>query len=185
MNLTENIFLIGFSGSGKSTVGRALARKLGVKFFDTDDLIEKRLRQSVRLIFESKGEAAFRTAESEIISGLAKRPRPAVVALGGGAFQNPANRRRLDGRGPVIYLRCSQREIYRRVGHRTDRPLLNIRSRPHETRRRARQRVIRTILNKRRKNYERADIVVSTTQKKVRETVDEILRKVAGHICIL
>jgi shikimate kinase len=182
MKLSKTIFLIGFSGSGKSAVGRALARRLRVTFFDTDSMIEKKLQKSVHLIFESKGETAFRSAESEIIADLTGRPRPAVVALGGGAFQDRASRRRVDNHGPVIYLKCSQREIYRRVADRSGRPLLNVRPRPHETERQTRQRAIRTLLAVRKKNYERADIIVSTTRRSIGETVNEILRKLAGCV---
>ena len=141
----------------------------------------KKLGKSVRAIFTTEGEAAFRAAESDIIADLAKRTRPAVIALGGGAFQNPANRRLLDGRGEVVYLRCSQREIYRRIGHMTDRPLLDVKRRPHETRSQAVRRAIRALLTARKKNYERADIIVSTTQKSVGETAGEIVRKLTDH----
>ena len=182
MKPARHIFLIGFSGSGKSTVGRALTRRLSVKFFDTDDLIEKRLGKSVRAIFTTEGEAGFRAAESEIIADLAKRTRPAVIALGGGAFQNPANRRLLAGRGEVVYLRCSQREIYRRIGRMTDRPMLNIKPRPRQTPRQAIRRAIRALLTARKKNYERADIIVSTTQKSIGKTVSEIMQKVTSRI---
>ena len=112
-------------GSGKSTVGRQLARRLGLPFFDSDHLIEQRLGCSIREYFAREGEAAFRDVEEQVLRELAQGPA-AVVATGGGAVLRQANREALRAGGQVIYLRSSPEELYRRVRHDTQRPLLQV-----------------------------------------------------------
>ena len=112
-------------GSGKSTVGRQLARRLQLPFFDSDHVIEQRLGCSIRAYFEREGEAAFRDVEEQVLSELA-RGGDAVVATGGGAVLREANRASLRAGGKVIYLRSSPEELYRRLRHDTQRPLLQV-----------------------------------------------------------
>ncbi|HEX7888201.1 MAG TPA: shikimate kinase [Ramlibacter sp.] len=117
--------LVGMPGSGKSTVGRQLARRLGLPFFDSDHLIEQRLGCSIREYFAREGEAAFRDAEEQVLAELA-RGADAVVATGGGAVLREANRRHLREGGRVIYLRSTPEELHRRLRHDTQRPLLQV-----------------------------------------------------------
>jgi shikimate kinase len=112
-------------GSGKSTVGRQLSRRLGLPFFDSDHLLEQRLGCSIREYFAEAGEDAFREREQEVITELAQGA-DAVVATGGGAVLRAANRRALRAAGHVIYLRSSPEELYRRLRHDTQRPLLQV-----------------------------------------------------------
>lgn len=112
-------------GSGKSTVGRQLARRLGLPFFDSDHLIEQRIGCSIREYFAREGEAAFRDVEEQVLADLARGPT-AVVATGGGAVLREANRRQLRDAGRVIYLRSSPEELFRRLRHDTHRPLLQV-----------------------------------------------------------
>ena len=112
-------------GSGKSTVGRQLARRLGLPFFDSDHLIEQRLGCSIREYFAREGEAAFRDVEEQVLAELA-RGAHAVVATGGGAVLREANRRNLRDAGRVIYLRSTPEELHRRLRHDTQRPLLQV-----------------------------------------------------------
>jgi shikimate kinase len=112
-------------GSGKSTVGRQLSRRLGLPFFDSDHLLEQRLGCSIREYFAEAGEDAFREREQEVIAELAQGA-DAVVATGGGAVLREANRRALRAAGHVIYLRSSPEELYRRLRHDTQRPLLQV-----------------------------------------------------------
>lgn len=119
------IFLVGMPGSGKTTVGRQLARRLGLPFFDSDDRIEERLGCSIREFFAREGEAAFRDVEEQALAELAHGPA-AVVATGGGSVLREANRQCLRQGGQVIYLRSTPEDLYRRVRHDTARPLLQV-----------------------------------------------------------
>jgi shikimate kinase len=123
---TPGIYLLGFMGSGKSTVGRHLARRLGWSFFDLDDEIEAAERATIARIFDDRGEAEFRRIESEILAQhvhLIERGRPAVVALGGGAFLAPVNRELAANHGVTVWLDCDFDRIARRVAQATHRPL--------------------------------------------------------------
>lgn len=112
-------------GSGKSTVGRQIARRLGLPFVDSDHVIEQRLGCSIREYFAREGEDAFRDIEQQVLAELAQGTA-AVVATGGGAVLREANRRALREGGKVVYLRSSPEELYRRLRHDTQRPLLQV-----------------------------------------------------------
>ena len=114
---------VGMPGSGKSTVARQLARRLGVDAADTDAEIERRLGESIRGFFEREGEAAFRDIEEQVSDELT-RGQPCVLATGGGAVLRPINRQRLRERGTVVYLRASPEQLFKRLRHDTKRPLL-------------------------------------------------------------
>ena len=115
--------LIGLPGSGKSTVGRQLARRLQLPFLDSDHVIEERLGCSIRQFFEREGEDSFREVESKVIDELTLSP-DAVLSTGGGAVLRPLNRRNLRERGQVVYLKSSPEELFRRLRHDRNRPLL-------------------------------------------------------------
>lgn len=123
--MSNRISLVGLPGSGKSTVGRHLARRLDLPFTDSDHVIEQRLGCSIRDFFSSEGEAAFRDVEEVVIAELLQGP-PGVLATGGGAVLRPANRQRLREAGSVIYLRSTPEEVFRRVRHDAKRPLLQV-----------------------------------------------------------
>lgn len=120
------IALVGLPGGGKSTVGRHLARRLGCAFADSDALIEKELGCSIRTFFEREGEAAFRDIEARVIHQLATEGQ-GVLATGGGAVLREANREVLHAHCTVIYLRSTPEELFRRLRHDTQRPLLQVR----------------------------------------------------------
>ena len=119
------IALVGLPGSGKSTVGRQLARRLQLPFFDSDHAIEERLGCSIRVAFERDGEAVFRDIEESVLDELTNIPH-AVVSTGGGAVLRPSTRERLRERGQVVYLNSSPDEIHRRLRHDVSRPLLQV-----------------------------------------------------------
>lgn len=119
------IILVGLPGSGKSTVGRQLARRLGLPFHDSDHVIEQRLGCSIRDYFEREGEAAFRDQEQTVLAELASAGA-GVLSTGGGAVLRPANRQLLREAGHVVYLRSSPEEVFRRVRHDGSRPLLQV-----------------------------------------------------------
>lgn len=112
-------------GSGKSTVGRHLSRRLGWPFVDSDAAIERDLGCSIRGYFEQHGEAAFRDVEERVIERLLDSPLQ-VLATGGGAVLREANRTRLSTRSFVVYLRSTPEELFRRLRHDTHRPLLQV-----------------------------------------------------------
>jgi len=119
------ISLIGLPGSGKSTVGRQLARRLQLPFSDSDHAIEARLGCPIREFFEREGEDRFRDIEAEVIDGLSQQGA-GVLSTGGGAVLRPQNRERLRARGKVIYLKSHPEELIRRLRHDTNRPLLQV-----------------------------------------------------------
>ena len=119
------ISLIGLPGSGKSTVGRQLARRLQLPFFDSDHAIELQLGCSIREYFEREGEARFRDVEQSVIDELTQKPK-CVLSTGGGVVLRSANRQHLHARARVVYLNSSPEELYRRLRHDTSRPLLQV-----------------------------------------------------------
>lgn len=113
------VVLIGYRGSGKTTVGRQLAGRLGRLFVDADDLIVARARKTIREIFEQDGEAVFRDHESAVLRDIASRSDH-VISVGGGALERPENREVLImGEHQVIYLRCDAQELLRRINSDT------------------------------------------------------------------
>ncbi len=113
-------------GSGKSTVGRQLARRLKLSFVDSDHVIEERLGCSIRELFERSGEEAFRDLEQSVLDELTSQLSGSVLSTGGGSVLRAANRQHLRQRCQVIYLRSSPEEIFRRVRHDRNRPLLQV-----------------------------------------------------------
>ncbi len=119
-----NIILTGFMGTGKTTLGRLLAEKIGYEFIDTDALIEKQISQTIAELFEEQGEAAFRKLESDLVEGLAQK-EGLVIATGGGLVLDPNNVAVLSKTGKIICLTASPEEILARVAKQQDvRPLL-------------------------------------------------------------
>ena len=123
----KNVYLVGPMGSGKTTIGKRLAQKLGLAFYDSDQEIEARTGASVSLIFEIEGESGFRKRENQMLRELCAL-KDVLVATGGGAVINPANRNLLRKSGLVIYLRASVSQQLERVGRDRTRPLLQTRN---------------------------------------------------------
>lgn len=119
------IALVGLPGGGKSTIGRQLARRLKRKLVDSDAIIEQRLGCSIRAFFEREGEEAFRDIESQVIADCCAG-HGEVLATGGGAVLREANRQALRARCHVVYLRSTPEELFRRLRHDTQRPLLQV-----------------------------------------------------------
>ncbi len=117
--------LVGMPGSGKSTVGRQLARRLSLGFLDTDAAFEDREGCAIRAYFDAHGEAAFRDKEERLIDELTQSHK-GVLATGGGAVLRDNNRRCLHDRCTVVYLRASPEDIFRRLKHDRTRPLLQV-----------------------------------------------------------
>nr|HID57804.1 3-dehydroquinate synthase [Desulfobacterales bacterium] len=152
MTLDKNIYLMGFMGSGKSRVGKILARKLGMRFIDTDEMVEEKAGKSISDIFTQDGEEAFRRLEHQCIVE-ASRSRYAVISLGGGAVTRPENWEVIR-QGISLYLFASPETILERVRANDDRPLLSGLSDEGKLER------IRSMLAYREKFYNMADIVI-------------------------
>jgi len=160
----RHIFLIGLSGSGKSTIGKILGKKLNRPFVDIDELIVKKKKKSIAKIFESEGEATFRKIEAQTIRQIVNtKSRPLVITLGGGAMQSAKTRKLIRGNGISVWLKCSLSELSRRLMNKTDRPLLmNGRTNNSLTKSEMTKR-LNQLLRDRIRNYKLADLQLSAT----------------------
>jgi shikimate kinase len=118
-----NVFLVGMMGAGKTTVGRALAQKMQMRFADTDKVLVERTGVPVATVFEIEGEEGFRRRESAILAEMAAE-NDCVIATGGGAVVSEESRRVMRENGTVIYLRARVDDLWERTRHDTSRPLL-------------------------------------------------------------
>jgi shikimate kinase len=167
----RNVYLIGPMGSGKTAVGKRLASMLGKHFFDSDAEIEKRTGVDVRYIFEKEGEGRFREREREVIEALTAL-EDVVVATGGGAVLNSANRERLATTGVVVYLKTSVDALVQRTRSSKTRPLLM-----NEDRRT----VLERLMQVRGPLYDEiADLCIETTGRQVRAVATDIQRRLAA-----
>ena len=122
MKLNKNLILIGMMASGKSTIGNLLAKKLNLKFFDTDFIIEKKTNMKIFEIFERKGEATFRNLEKKVALSLLNK-KSCIISLGGGAFLNKKIRETAEKKGVTIWLKCKSKTIINRIKKNNKRPL--------------------------------------------------------------
>lgn len=174
------IFLTGFMGSGKSTIGPILANTIGYDFVDVDRLIERKANARVVEIFEREGEQRFRDLEQEVLRELTERGE-CVVSLGGGTIANEQNFDFIRRNGVIVYLQLTADEIFQRVRHRPDRPLLWDGSGKLLTAEQLQER-IRMLLSDRERFYNRADVIVPSDRRRVGATVDEIVRQLRGFL---
>ncbi len=165
-NMAGNFFLVGLMGAGKTTVGRALARKTGKTFYDSDHEIEARTGVRVATIFDIEGELRFRDRESSVIADLVRMDN-IVLATGGGAVLREENRQNLASHGTVIYLRAGIDDLLARTQHDKNRPLLQI-ANPRAK--------LESLFQERDPLYrEVADIVIDTSQQNVNLLVCRLL----------
>lgn len=169
------IYLTGFMGSGKSTVGPILANTLGYEFLDIDKLIEQKSDRPIVQLFDAVGEKGFRSLEREAISEVAALDGY-VVSLGGGTIANEDNFRLIQQSGIIVYLQLSQEEILQRVRNKQDRPMLKD-SHGNPLSAQELPKRIEELLGRREQFYGRADIVIPTDKKKIGPTVDAIVQK--------
>jgi shikimate kinase len=120
-----HVALVGLPGSGKSTIGRQLARRLGRPFIDTDQLIEQRVGLTIREFFEREGEESFRDLEQGVIDELTLG-EPCVLSTGGGSVLRLVNRQHLKQRTQAVYLHSAPEDVFRRLRHDRNRPLLQV-----------------------------------------------------------
>ncbi len=167
MNFSDNIYLVGLMGAGKTTVGKMLARQTGKVFYDSDQEIKNKTGVSISHIFEVEGEAGFRVRESSVLNELTQM-RNIVLATGGGAVLAEQNRALLRNNGIVIYLRASVDDLWARTRHDKNRPLLQTED-PHA--KLSELFALRDPLYK-----EVADIVVDTSKQSVSSLARHILQ---------
>ena len=160
-----NLALIGFMGTGKTTVGRHVAEQLGFEFLDTDELVQARIGRTIADIFAKDGEPAFRALEKQIVQELSAREKT-VIATGGGLPTNSENLDALKSFALVICLWASPEKIWERVRHQSHRPLL------HDA---DPQKKIRELLAVREPFYKQADVLINTDLRSVREATQQIV----------
>ncbi|CUU02133.1 shikimate kinase [Candidatus Thermokryptus mobilis] len=175
------IFLTGFMGSGKSTIGPILAEKIGYDFIDLDELIENIEGQSIVDIFKEKGEIYFRNIERKILREMIFKLSKFVVALGGGTVTFENNLYLIKEIGILIYLKASPETLVQRIKFKMDRPLLlgpDGKILPEDI---LLER-ISTLLKIREPFYLQSDFYISTDEKDIKDTVEEILKKIEDKI---
>jgi shikimate kinase len=163
---TPGIYLVGFMGSGKSTVGRALADELGWRFFDLDEEIERREGITVAEIFDQRGEETFRYIESAVLRERVRNVQsghPQVVSLGGGAILSEENFELVSNNGVTIWLDCDFSHVERRIAGQNHRPLARDPER------------LRALFESRRPGYARADYRIEVVDDDARAAVMRIL----------
>lgn len=162
----SNLVLIGFMGTGKTTIGRKAARRLGMQFIDTDHEIERVTDMTVNDLFKKHGEIRFRSEEKAAVKRITRNDHQ-VIATGGGVVLNQENIETLRKNGIIICLSATDDVIYDRVKGKKNRPLLQTEN-PLET--------IKNMLAERKPLYEKADGVVETTGREVEDVVNEVVR---------
>jgi len=168
MTKAHNVFLVGAMGSGKTSVGRQLARELGMDFIDSDEEIEKSTGVDIRFIFEKEGESLFREREKAIISNLTQMEN-LVLATGGGSILDAKNRQLLNTNGIVVYLETSVKQQLLRTQKSKTRPLL-VGKNPEA--------VLTRLMASRGPLYEQvAHFSVNTEKKRLAVVVNEIKKK--------
>lgn len=162
----KNVVLVGFMGTGKTTIGAALSKELGISQIDLDEFIVKREGCSIPELFAEKGEAYFRDAESTYLEELLAEG-PHIVTTGGGVVLRQRNVQAMVTNGTVVALSASEEELIRRLANDTGRPLLagGVAQR------------VRTLLAERAGAYDFAPIQIDTTGKSVPQIVEEIVRQ--------
>jgi shikimate kinase len=166
----KNIILTGFMGTGKSSVGKVLAAKIGYGYCDLDDLIIKHAKISINEIFEKFGEKYFRELETYMIKQVSLAENM-VIATGGGAVIKEDNRQLLHSTGVIVNLEASVEQICSRLSDDATRPLLKDRKSLEQ---------VKDLLKEREPYYADADIRIDTTGKKVEYVVEEILCRLKG-----
>ncbi len=161
----NNIILIGFMGSGKTEVGKRLAKRLGYGFIDTDSMIEARTGKTIKEIFKEYGEPYFRNLEKEVVKDLVGL-QEYVISTGGGIVADIDNLKLLKSIGFIVWLKVTPSRVLERVGSQSHRPLLNVED-PLSR--------IKQLLSRREPFYKEADLIIDTDNLTVQEVVEQII----------
>lgn len=167
------IVLVGMMGSGKSSVGRRLAGRLGLPFVDADTEIETAAGMTIPEIFAQRGEAEFRDGERRVISRLLTTRAPLVLATGGGAFMNAETRQRVKELGISVWLKAEPEVLMRRVRKRSNRPLLQTAD-PEAT--------LRRMLAEREPVYALADLTIQSSDEPHEVVVGDTIAALGGYL---
>lgn len=159
--LKKTVAMVGMMGAGKTAVGTAVARALGVPFVDSDEEIVKAANATIAEIFERDGEPFFRARETEVLARLLRGP-PCILSTGGGAYMSETNRKLISDAGVAVWLRADLDLLWQRVRHKSTRPLLRTEN-PRET--------LRQIYEARVPHYAKADIIVDSHTNTAIETM--------------
>lgn len=162
----KNIVLVGLMGSGKSSIGRTIAKRLGRRFIDTDRYIERKAGKTIAEIFNLDGEVKFRAFEREVIKKISQYVG-IVIATGGGAIKDPENFKCLKESGWIIALYASPATLYKRISGKRIRPLLLEEEDPVKK--------LEEIFNERKSMYAQADFQVDTENKEIDQIADEVI----------
>jgi shikimate kinase len=165
LSAKRHLVLVGMMGSGKSSVGRALASKSGAPFVDTDAMIEGHCRKRINDLFQELGETRFRVLEQDIVCQAAEEDTPSVISTGGGAVVTEAGREALWRNGYVIYLHAPPEVLFERLKRDTSRPLLK---QPDP------MGVLRNLWLARQSHYQSADLVIDVSRIRIRAAAEEI-----------
>ena len=176
----NRIYLTGFMGSGKSTITPILANTLGYKSIDIDEEIVNITKKRIAEIFSEMGEEYFRKIERSILQEISQLDGY-VVSLGGGTIADPTNFSIIKSTGILIYLKSSSEQIFNRMKNKTDRPLLRINDDADGNDELLRSKIMK-LLEKREVFYNQAEIIISTDDKKIGKTVDEIVSKLNAFL---
>jgi shikimate kinase len=170
------VFLTGFMGSGKSTIGPIVANTIGWEFYDLDKVIEQNTGMKIKDIFDVHGESYFRNLETETLTSLAHHDK-VVIALGGGTIASDTNLERMKNAGIIVYLKLSQGTIYKRLKNKRDRPAL-LQVQGESSTREDLMKRINELYDKRKMYYEQSDFIIDTDNVSVGKTVDRLVKLV-------
>lgn len=173
--LKATVVLVGLMGAGKSTVGRRLAKSLGVEFRDSDDEIAEAAGCSIPDIFRTYGEAMFRDLEQRVIERLLREERPLVVATGGGAWMNPVVRDTVHGQAISIWLRADLDVLLDRVNRRNTRPLLAQGDK---------REILSRLMRERYPVYEKADIIIDSNRDHHENVVTSVIEALESKMYV-
>lgn len=169
----KTIVLVGLMGAGKTSIGRRLAKRLEVPFFDSDIEVESAAGCHIKEILEVFGEQAFVSGEYRVINRLLEKD-PHVLATGGGSFMNPDTRGKIKEKAISVWLKADLDTLVARVSRRTDRPLLEDATRHYAT--------LEALINERYPVYSEADVAVATFDEPTNTTVDRVIAALSEHI---
>lgn len=165
----RTIVLVGLMGAGKTKIGRRLAARLNLPFFDSDSEIESAAGETIPEIFQNRGEAVFRDGERGVIKRLLSQPTH-VLATGGGAFMDPVTREQITSRGVSVWLRADLDVLAARVARRNNRPLLQARD-PRA--------VLAELIERRYPVYGEADVIVDSGEASAETTTARVIAALA------